>query len=438
LIVTNLREHALAIAAAAIGSADAGLRVAHAMPSVADTIAAARRWHVIAAGKAAGAMVRACLAGVGPQPATAMAVAPSGLAGLPALVRVFAGGHPVPNQASLDAGRCALDTAAASGADDVVVVLVSGGASALLVVPIEGVSLRDKQAATVRLLRAGADIHALNTVRKHLSRVKGGRLAAASQARVVGLAVSDVVSDDVSVIGSGLTAGDPTTFADALGLLEQYGGGDTFPPGVVAALRDGIAGRHRESPTPGSRALSRTETRIIGSRRDAITGARAEAERLGYRMHVIDEPVVGEARAAAAAYAAILGEMASAAGTPLCVVSAGETTVRVTGGGIGGRNQEFALALVEALPKMGGTVVVSSLGTDGIDGPTDAAGAIVTSDTRARADARQLNPQAFLDHNDAYHFFDALADLIKTGPTRTNVGDIQIALIVPGTGPVHP
>jgi hydroxypyruvate reductase len=437
LTVTNLRAHALAIAAAAIGSADAGLRVAQAMASAAETIASGRRWHVVAAGKAAGPMVRACLAGVGRQPATAMAVAPSGLEGLPALVRVFAGGHPVPNQASLDAGRCALDTAAAAGADDVVVVLVSGGASALLVLPIEGVSLRDKQAATARLLRAGADIHALNTVRKHLSRVKGGRLAAATKASVIGLAISDVVGDDVSVIGSGLTAGDPTTFADALGLLERYGGRAAFPPSVVAALRDGVAGRHVESPTPGSPALRRTETRIIGSRRDAMAGAEEEAERLRYRVHVIDKPVVGEARAAAAAYAAVLCEMASAGGTPICVVSSGETTVRVTGGGKGGRNQEFALALVDALPEMRGAVVVSSIGTDGVDGPTDAAGAIVASDTRARADARQLSPQAFLDNNDAYHFFEALADLIKTGPTRTNVGDIQIALIVPGTGPVH-
>jgi len=305
------------------------------------------------------------------------------------------------------------------------------------VVPIDGVSLADKQAATARLLGAGADIHALNTVRKHLSRVKGGRLGAATMARVIGLAVSDVVDDDVSVIGSGLTAGDPTSFSDACGVLERYGGTDAFPPSVVAALRDGVAGRHAESPTPGSPALSRTETRIIGSRTDAMAGARAEAERLRYRTHVFEEPVVGEARAAAAAYAAMLRDMTSAGGTPLCVVSSGETTVRVRGGGKGGRNQEFALALVEALSKMGGAVVVSSIGTDGIDGPTDAAGAIVTSDTRARADARQLNPQAFLDNSDAYHFFETLADLIKTGPTRTNVGDIQIALIVPGPGPVH-
>jgi glycerate-2-kinase len=322
-----------AIAAAAMASADAGLRVAQAMPSVAETIAAARRWHVITAGKAAGPMVRACLAAVGRQPATAMAVAPSGLEALPPLVRVFVGGHPVPNQASLDAGRCALDAAAAAGADDVVIVLVSGGASALLVVPIDGVSLTDKQAATARLLRAGADIHALNTVRKHLSKVKGGRLAVATPARVVGLALSDVVGDDVSVIGSGLTAGDPTSFADALGWIERYGGTDAFPPSVVAALRDGVAGRHAESPAPGSEALSRSETRIIGGRRDAMAGARAEAERLGYRVCVIDEPVVGEARAAASAYAARLGDLVAAAGTRLCVVSSGETTVRVTGGG---------------------------------------------------------------------------------------------------------
>ncbi len=407
------------------------------MPSIAESLAASREWHVIAAGKAAGPMLSACLAATGRRPATAMAVAPSGLEGLRSPVRVFAGGHPVPNQASLEAGRCALDMAAAAGADDVVVVLVSGGASALLVVPIEGVSLQDKQTTTALLLRAGADIHGLNTVRRHLSQVKGGRLAAAARSRVIGLAVSDVVDDELSAIGSGLTAGDPTSFADALLWLERYGGVDAFPQSIVAALRDGVAGRRAESPTPGCLALSRTQTRVIGSRRDAMAGARVEADRLGYRTHVIDEPVVGEARAAAAVHAARLGELASACGTPVCLVSSGETTVRVTGGGKGGRNQEFALALVGALPALGGEIVVASVGTDGIDGPTDAAGAFVSSDTRARAAAHRLNPQAFLENNDAYHFFDTLADLIKTGPTRTNVGDIQIALIVPGPGPVH-
>ena len=437
MIATNLRDHALAIAAAAIGSADAGVRIAQAMPSLAGVIAAARRWHVIAAGKAAGPMLSACLSGVTREPATAMAVAPNGLEGLPRGVRLFAGGHPVPNQASLDAGHCALETVAAAGTDDVVLVLVSGGASALLVLPIEGVSLQDKQAATDTLLRAGADIHALNTVRKHLSRVKGGRLAAATQARVVGLAISDVVGDDISVIGSGLTAGDTTSFADALGVIEQCGGADAFPASVVAALRDGAAGRRAEGPTPGCSALSRTETRVIGSRRDAMAGARAEAERLGYRTRVLDEPVVGEARAAAEGYAEMLRRMASTGQIPLCVVSSGETTVRVKGSGKGGRNQEFALALVDALPDLCPGVMVASIGTDGIDGPTDAAGAIVTSETRAHAFAQQLNPQAFLDNNDAYHFFESLADLIRLPPTRTNVGDIQIALIVPGTGPVH-
>jgi len=382
-------------------------------------------------------MLRASLSCVDRDPASAVAVAPNGLESLPAVVRLFAGGHPIPNQASLDAGRSALDLMADADADDLVLVLVSGGASALLVLPVEGVSLQDKQTTTDRLLRAGADIHSLNTVRKHLSKIKGGQLAAATRARVIGFAVSDVVDDDVSVIGSGLTAGDPSSFGDALGILERYGGAGAFPPSVVDALRDGIAGRRSESPESGAAALSRSETRIIGGRRDAMAGARAEAERLGYRTCLIDEPVVGQARAAAETYASTLRAMSAGGATPLCVVSSGETTVRVTGNGKGGRNQEFALALVDALSTMGSPIVVVSAGTDGIDGPTDAAGAIVTSETRARAQSRQLNPQAFLDKNDAYHFFETLADLIKTGPTRTNVGDIQIALVAPGTGPVH-
>jgi hydroxypyruvate reductase len=168
-----------------------------------------------------------------------------------------------------------------------------------------------------------------------------------------------------------------------------------------------------------------------------MIGARIEAEHLGYHTVVVDEPVVGEARSAAAAYVAMLGTRAAVGTPPLCIVSSGETTVHVVGAGSGGRNQEFALALVEPLPAVGTTAVVLSVGTDGVDGPTDAAGAFVSSETRARAEAVGLSPQAFLDDNDAYHFFDVLADLYRTGPTRTNVGDMQIALIVPGTGPVH-
>jgi hydroxypyruvate reductase len=404
------------------------------MVSIAPAIASARRWHVVAAGKAAGPMLGACVDATAREPATAMAVAPGGLGDLRRMIETFAGGHPVPNAASCAAGRRALDMAADADVEDVLIVLVSGGASALLVSPVDGVTLADKQATTQRLLKAGADIYALNAVRKHLSLVKGGRLAAACPGRVLALAISDVVGDDISVIGSGIAAGDTTTFADALAQLDRCGGRRAYPPSVVHALREGAAGRRAESPRPGAPALGRSETRMIGSRREAMAGARDEAVRLGYRVVVMDEPVVGEARVAARRYAAAMQTIAATGGLPVCVVSSGETTVHVNGRGRGGRNQEFALALTPVLPEIDGTVVVASVGTDGVDGPTDAAGAVVTSQTRARAVSAQIDPDACLDDNDAYRFFDALGDLIRIGPTRTNVGDLQIALIAAGEG----
>jgi len=317
----------------------------------------------------------------------------------------------------------------ACASEDLLVILLSGGASALLALPLETLPLADKQAATGRLLRAGADIHALNTVRKHLSRVKGGRLAAASRARTICLAVSDVVGDDPSVIGSGPAVPDATTWADALEVLDHCGGRSAYPVSVIAALEAGRSGRYAETPKPGSPLLQHATTQVVGSRRHAMDGARLEAWRRGYRAEVVQAPVVGEARIAAAAYADALRAWAANVTSPLCLITSGETTVRVAGDGKGGRNQEFALALVEALARFGMPVVIASAGTDGIDGPTDAAGALVATDTLDRARSSGLDPAAHLARNDAYHFFQALGDLIVTGPTATNVGDIQVALV---------
>ncbi|MGE3513501.1 MAG: glycerate kinase [Vicinamibacterales bacterium] len=350
---------------------------------------------------------------------------------LPHLLTFLPGDHPIPTARSERAGREALAFADQTGPDGILLFLVSGGASALMAVPADGVSLDDKQRTTARLLKAGVTIHELNTVRKHLSAVKGGRLAAATAAVVRTLAISDVVDDDPAVIGSGPTVPDASTFADALAIVRRTGGPPAYPASVIDRLERGAAGDGSadETPKPGDARLTRGVWTLIGGRHDAMRAAADEARRRGFAVHVREAPVVGEARDAAAAWARWLRDVATSPG-PQCVVSSGETTVTVRGSGKGGRNQEFALALVEALRGIPRSVAVASIGTDGVDGPTDAAGALVRSDSAARAEAGGLPPPShFLAANDAYAYFDALGDLLRTGPTGTNVGDVQVGLI---------
>jgi hydroxypyruvate reductase len=298
-----------------------------------------------------------------------------------------------------------------------------------MTMPAEGISLEAKQQTAKTLMAQSADIYELNTVRKHLSGIKGGRLAAASSGRVLTLAVSDVVGDDLSVIASGPTVPDQSTFADALRILSTRGGVDRYPKEVVEHIRRGVAGEIPESPKKGDSRLARASAHVIGPQRGAIDGARKAAEALGYHVHVVQDPVTGEARISARSHLATIAESLASLPRPLCVISSGETTVTVVGRGKGGRNQEFALAMAPLLPTVGINVVATSVGTDGIDGPTDAAGAVVDPTTLRRAQAMGLAPQTFLDNNNAYEFFDRLGDLIHTGPTNTNVGDLQIILI---------
>lgn len=355
---------------------------------------------------------------------------------LPAPLTWLPSSHPVPDTRSQSAGAQALALAAAVASDELLLVLISGGASALLAHPRSGITLEDKQATTTLLLRGGADIAALNTVRKHLSSVKGGQLAAACRGRTLALAVSDVVGDDLSVIGSGPTVPDPSTFADALRVLAHHGGLPAFPAAVVGLLEAGAQGQAAETPKPGDAWEHRTATRLIGSRRDAIDGAAAAAAAAGYDVSVVPEPIVGEAREAGPRLVRLLdARWPAGAGVsgerPRCLIAAGETTVTVRGKGRGGRNQELVLAAARELERRGRACALLSGGTDGIDGPTNAAGAMADHTTLARAAARGLpGPARFLDDNDAYAFFEALSDLVITGPTDTNVGDVQLLLTV--------
>jgi glycerate 2-kinase len=349
---------------------------------------------------------------------------------VPASFDIVVGGHPAPTADSERAGRLAAAMAAGLNDDEALIVLLSGGASALMALPADGVTLDDKRRTTELLLRAGADIHALNAVRKHLSAVKGGWLAAQAHGPCRAFAVSDVVGDDLSVIASGPTVADATTFADARAIIDRFGGAQAYPPAVIARLDAGGRGEIAETPKAGDTRLAQAVSSVVGGRRDAMDGAARHAAALGYHVVRIEDPVVGEARTAAPAHLRAVAARSAGEGRPLCIVSSGETTVHVTGTGKGGRNQEFALAAATPLASLGVTAMAASVGTDGIDGPTDAAGALVDSTTLTRAAAGSLEPPArYLDDNNAYAFFEALGDLIHTGPTGTNVGDLQIILV---------
>jgi glycerate-2-kinase len=383
---------------------------------------------VIAAGKASVAMASSAARILGPRIRAGLVISPEPAA-VPEMFESIVGSHPLPTAASEAAGRKALALADSLAGGDTLLVLISGGASALMAVPADGLTLDDKRATTQQLLRAGADIHALNTVRKHLSAIKGGWLAARARGACEALAISDVVGDDVSVIASGPTVADASRFQDALDVIARFGGEDAYPTAVVSRLRRGASGEVPETPKPDDPRIAGVATTVIGSRRDAMAGAVAAAEALGYAVLRLDDPVVGEARTTAVAHLRAVLARADGLGRPLCVVSSGETTVHVTGSGKGGRNQEFALAAGALLDGLGAPAIVASVGTDGIDGPTDAAGAIADSTTIARARAAGLSPAESLSDNNTYAFFDALGDLIHTGPTGTNVGDLQVILL---------
>jgi hydroxypyruvate reductase len=427
----QLRSDLHEVVRAALDAVDAGALVRRAVvePSIARALNDAAAVHVIGAGKAASVMLDACVS-YGVTARTMLGIGPAGSPAPPAGTEWHMGGHPLPAAGSVEGARRAIALAGRVRTDELLLVLLSGGGSALMSLPADGVTLEEKQQTVRRLLEAGADIHELNTVRKHLSAIKGGLLAAACAGRTLTLAVSDVVGDDLSVIASGPTVADPSSFADALAVLARRGGDAAFPAPVVRRLRAGAAGELPETPGAGDARLARATAVVIGPQRGAVDGARQAAASRGYAVHVVAEPVTGEARDAAVAHVAQAARAAAGLSRPACVIAAGETTVTVTGKGKGGRNQEFTFAAARALHPLGETAVVASVGTDGIDGPTDAAGAIGDSTTFARAHAAGIqDPEHYLRDNNTYAFFDRLGDLIKTGPTRTNVGDIQIVLI---------
>lgn len=412
---------------AALAAVDAQRLVTHAL--TARDLDRFPAFRLIAAGKAAGAMATAATRLLGGRARDGLVIAPDPVA-VPESLQLVVAGHPAPDHESEKAGRQALALARSGSSDECLLVLLSGGASALMAVPADGVSLEEKARTATLLMRRGADIYDLNTVRKHLSGIKGGQLAAAATGMSWTLAISDVVDDDLGVIGSGPTVADRTTFADALAVLERRGGVSDHPPSIVERLERGARGDLAESPKPGDPRLRRASAWVIGGRREAMQGAAEKARALGYHPVIREDAIVGESWRAAVAHLEWVVEHGDLAPRPLAIISSGETTVHVRGHGRGGRNQEFALAAAPRLSPFGAQAVLASVGTDGVDGPTDAAGAIADPTTIARGVRSGLpTSETFLADNDSYTFFHALGDLVRTGPTGTNVGDLQVLLV---------
>jgi hydroxypyruvate reductase len=387
---------------------------------------------VVGAGKAAGPMGAALEQLVGDRIARGAVTVKYGHTADLAHIELAEGGHPLPDARGQSSAEKILRLAQEAGEDDLVVCLLSGGGSALLPLPAGGLSLADKQATIDVLLACGASIHEINTIRKHISRIKGGRLAAAAApARLVSLILSDVVGDDLDVIASGPTVADPSTYADCRRILQKYDLEDRMPEPVMRHLDDGLRGETAETPKKDHPAFRRTSNLIVGSNSDAISAARHTAMRLGYNPCVLSSFIEGDTREAARFHTAVAREIrrsGNPVSPPACVLSGGETTVKIRGSGLGGRNQEFVLAAALDLAACGQGVVLSA-GTDGTDGPTDAAGALADTRTLQRAASVGLDPHACLQANDSYHFFERLNDLLITGPTRTNVMDLRILLV---------
>lgn len=349
--------------------------------------------------------------------------------GLPTeVIEVVEAGHPVPDAGSIAAAARALDMARAAGTNDTVLVLLSGGASALWAAPAEGISFDAKQALTKELLRSGARIHELNCVRKHLSRIKGGKLAAAAHpARLLTLAISDVPGDDPATIGSGPTVGDPTTLADARAVLARFG--IKPAPEIAAALENPAS----ETPKPGAEELASSGYRLIAAPMASLQAAAGLARDMGYRVEILGDALEGEARDVGHEHG-LLARKALARGERVAILSGGELTVTVRGNGSGGPNQEYALGLALALDGASGISALAA-DTDGADGgggsPEDPAGALVFPDTLARAAGRNLKAANFLANNDSTTYFRELGDLVLSGPTQTNVNDFRAILIDP-------
>lgn len=393
-----------------------------------------RRVRLVAAGKAGLTMARAAARVLKERLNDGVVIVKKGFLAsdpeqytLPDRLRVFQAGHPVPDERGVAATQEIVALLESSGAEDLVICLLSGGGSALLTAPAPGISLGDLQALTAELLACGANINEINTLRKHLDGVKGGGLArAAAPAHMLVLILSDVVGDPLDVIASGPTVPDQSTFENAMTVVERYRLADKIPESILTRLQAGWRGEIAETPKPGEAFFERVHTLVVGSNRQAAQAALQEARARGMQTLLLTTYLQGEARQAGRMLAAIARQI-DASGQPVerpaCLVVGGETTVTVRGQGLGGRNLEAGLGAVREMDGLTDMILVT-LATDGDDGPTGAAGVVVSGKTLARAGTLGLRPEEFLLDNDSYHFFEPLDDLLVSGPTHTNVNDL--------------
>jgi glycerate 2-kinase len=421
-----LRRQALSIFRAALAAADPADAVLRHLRS--RDFSRYRHIYVVGAGKAGASMAKAAERVLGRRITAGLVNVKHGCTAKLRRIELNPSGHPIPDAAGVTGSTRIAEIAAQAGAGDLVLCLISGGASALLPLPAEPITLAEKQATTQLLLACGANIHEFNCVRKHLSRIKGGQLARlAAPAAVEALLLSDVIGDDLDVIGSGPTAPDASTFAGAFAILEKFELVERVPATVRERLERGMRGELPETPKAGDPLFRGVRNVLVGNNRLALDAAAKRAKSLGFRTLVLSSEIQGETREIARMHAAIAREIVSTSRpvkAPACIVTGGETTVTLRGEGLGGRNQEFVLAAALEIAGLHDVVVLSA-GTDGSDGPTDAAGAIADGDTLRR------NPEArrFLDRNDSYHYFQSLRDLLITGPTDTNVMDVRVMLV---------
>lgn len=389
-----------------------------------------KRIVVVGAGKASARMAQALEKQLGPRIDTGVVVVKYSHGAPTKTIHVVEAGHPIPDDAGLQASRMIMALVKTLTADDLLIVLLSGGASSLLPAPVSGIELQDKQQTTRLLLRSGATIHEINAVRKHLSSVKGGQLAAATPARVASVILSDVIGNDLGTIGSGPTAPDPTTFREAWNIVERYGVLRTIPASVRNRLKMGMEHRAAETPKPRAALFRRVDNILIGDNQAAVEAVARAAKQQGLRTLVLSTTLTGEARELAKMFGAMAREIAGhgrPVQRPCCIIAGGEPTVTIRGEGTGGRAQEFALAAaleIAGLPNMW----VAGFATDGTDGPTSVAGAVVDGQTVTRARRKQLNLSQALQDNDAHPFFKKLHGHIITGPTGTNVNDLYLLL----------
>jgi len=388
---------------------------------------------VVGAGKAAAPMAKTLESLLGSRIKDGHVVVKDGYGGPLDRIGISEAGHPVPDARGKVGAETIMEKAETAGEKDLVICVISGGGSALLPLPEPGFALEDKQQTVRTLLACGASIHEINTIRKHISGIKGGRLAEAIHpATVITLILSDVVGDDLDVIASGPTVPDSSTYGDCVAICRAYGIDRRLPERVMAHLYAGSSGKVPETPKLGHPAFKRTQHLIVGNNRQAVLAAKEKAEEAGYHTLVLSTLIEGETRHVARVHTAIAKEILRTGHPippPACILSGGETTVNVTGTGLGGRNQEFALAAAMDIADEEWVTLLSG-GTDGTDGPTDAAGAFCDTRTIERAAALGMKPGEYLSNNDAYHFFETLGDLLITGPTRTNVMDLRIMIVV--------